>query len=87
MDPGGDRNFSDSFLGYLSLDLFKKPDEMLLSQHFAATVRSAGRQLGQAAFTLACLPYEAFFSLDAIVRTAWRMLGHTQTTSGVESVE
>ncbi len=28
----------------------------------------------QAAFTLACLPYEAFFSLDAIVRTAWRML-------------
>ena len=25
-------------------------------------------------FTLACLPYEAFFSLDAIVRTTWRML-------------
>ena len=21
-----------------------------------------------------CLPYEAFFSLDAIVRTAWRLL-------------
>ena len=56
------------------LDLFKKPDDMLLSQHLAATVRSAGRHLAQAAFTLACLPYEAFFSLDAIVRTAWRML-------------
>ena len=55
------------------LDLFKKPDDMLLSQHLAATVRSAGRHLAQAAFTLACLPYEAFFSLDAIVRTAWRM--------------
>ena len=55
------------------LDLFKKPDEMLLSQHLAATVRSAGRSVAQAAFTLACLPYEAFFSLDAIVRTAWRM--------------
>ena len=25
-------------------------------------------------FTLACLPYEAFFSLDAILRTIWRML-------------
>ncbi|MCG6535442.1 MAG: cyclic beta 1-2 glucan synthetase, partial [Syntrophales bacterium LBB04] len=25
-------------------------------------------------FTLVCLPYEAFFSLDAIVRTVWRML-------------
>jgi cyclic beta-1,2-glucan synthetase len=23
--------------------------------------------------TLACLPYEAFFSLDAVVRTLWRM--------------
>ena len=46
---------------------------MLLSQHLAATVRSAGRSVAQAAFTLACLPYEAFFSLDAIVRTAWRM--------------
>ena len=55
------------------LDLFKKPGDMLLSQHLAATVRSAGRHLAQAAFTLACLPYEAFFSLDAIVRTAWRM--------------
>jgi cellobiose phosphorylase len=55
------------------LDFFKKPDEMLLNQHLAATVRSAGRSMAQAAFTLACLPYEAFFSLDAIVRTAWRM--------------
>ena len=55
------------------LDLFKKPVEMLLSQHVAATVRSAGRSLAQSAFTLACLPYEAFFSLDAIGRTAWRM--------------
>ena len=25
-------------------------------------------------FTLVCLPYEAFFSLDAILRTVWRML-------------
>ena len=55
------------------LDLFQKPGDVLLRQHLAATVRSAGRHSAQAAFTLACLPYEAFFSLDAIVRTAWRM--------------
>jgi cyclic beta-1,2-glucan synthetase len=55
------------------LDLFQKPGDMLLRQHLAAVVRSAGRQFAQAAFTLACLPCEAFFSLDAIVRTAWRM--------------
>jgi cyclic beta-1,2-glucan synthetase len=56
------------------LDLFEKPGDVLLHQHLAATVRSAGRRSAQAAFTLTCLPYEAFFSLDAIARTAWRML-------------
>jgi cyclic beta-1,2-glucan synthetase len=29
--------------------------------------------LAQAAFSLVCLPYEAFFSLDAMVRTFWRL--------------
>jgi cyclic beta-1,2-glucan synthetase len=56
------------------LDTLLKADEVLLSQHLAAAVRSAGQHFVQAVFTLACLPYEAFFSLDAIVRTAWRML-------------
>ena len=56
------------------LELFRKPDEVLLRQHLAATARSASRHFMQVAFELACLPYEAFFSLDAIARTAWRML-------------
>jgi len=55
------------------LDLFQKPGDVSLRQHLAATVRTAGRHAVQAAFTLTCLPYEAFFSLDAIVRAAWRM--------------
>jgi cellobiose phosphorylase len=59
------------------LDLFQKPGDVLLRQHLAAAVRSVGRHSAQAAFTLACLPYEAFFSLDAIGRTVWRM-GVTQ---------
>jgi cyclic beta-1,2-glucan synthetase len=60
------------------LDLFQRPGDVLLRQHLAAAVRSAGRHSAQAAFALACLPYEAFFSLDAIVRTAGRMLvSHT----------
>ncbi|MGA7105696.1 MAG: glucoamylase family protein [Candidatus Deferrimicrobiaceae bacterium] len=57
-----------------ALEMFRKPAEALLRQHLAAEVRSAGRRFAQAAFTLACLPYEAFFSLDAAVRTAGRML-------------
>ena len=61
------------------LDLCKKPREILLRQHLAASLRSAARHSAQAAFALSCLPYEAFFSLDAIVRTAWRMwISHRQ---------
>ena len=56
------------------LELFRRPDDVLLGQHLAAVARSAGRHFAQAAFTFVCLPYEAFFSLDAVVRTAWRML-------------
>ncbi|NMG29661.1 cyclic beta 1-2 glucan synthetase [Aromatoleum evansii] len=55
------------------LDLLRKPDEVLIRQHLAAVAQSTARRLMQAAFELACLPYEAWFSLDAIVRTAWRM--------------
>ena len=56
------------------LQTLQKPDDVLLSQHLDANLHSAGRHFAQAAFTLICLPYEAFFSLDAIVRTGWRML-------------
>ena len=56
------------------LEVLQKPDDVLLGQHFAASLHSAGRRFVQAVFTLVCLPYEAYFSLDAIVRTGWRML-------------
>ena len=56
------------------LDLFKKPEEVVLAQHFGAAGRMAGRHFAQAAFILACLPYEAFVSLNSIVRSAGRML-------------
>ncbi len=56
------------------LEMFHKPGDVLLGQHLSALGRSAGRHFAQAAFTLMCLPYEAFFSLDAISRTAVRIL-------------
>ena len=56
------------------VELLRKPDEVLLRQHLAAVAYSASRHFAQVAFELACLPYEAFYSLDAIARTAWRML-------------
>ncbi len=51
-----------------------KPVDVPFGQHLAAAGRSTSQCLAQAALTLTCLPYEAFFSLNAIVRTAWRLL-------------
>jgi cyclic beta-1,2-glucan synthetase len=56
------------------LDLLRKPVDLLLRQHISSVWHSAASRLVQVMFTLACLPYEALFSLDAIARTAWRML-------------
>ncbi|MBI5665693.1 MAG: cyclic beta 1-2 glucan synthetase [Nitrospirae bacterium] len=56
------------------MDLLQKPGDVLLAQHLTAAVRSMLRHFAQAAFTLVCLPFEAFFTLDAIVRSAVRML-------------
>ncbi|HEV7822658.1 MAG TPA: cyclic beta 1-2 glucan synthetase, partial [Burkholderiales bacterium] len=56
------------------IDAVRKPDDALWRQHIAVSARSVARHFAQAVFTLAWLPYEAWFSLDAIVRTNWRML-------------
>lgn len=56
------------------VEIFRKPSEVRLRQHLAVVLDTVSQRLVQAVFTLACLPFEAWFSLDAIVRTAWRML-------------
>jgi cyclic beta-1,2-glucan synthetase len=55
-------------------DLFHKPDDTLWSQHVRASAGRSGLQFSHAILMLAFLPYEAYFSLDAILRSAWRML-------------
>ena len=60
-------------LGAAVVELFRRPKEVLLRQHLAAVAQGLTRRLGQWVFDLACLPYEACFSLDAIASTAWRM--------------
>ncbi len=54
--------------------IFRKKKEVLFKDHLLVVLRSAGRQLAQAAFTLTCLPYEALLSLNAIGQTLYRML-------------
>jgi cyclic beta-1,2-glucan synthetase len=56
-----------------ALNILQKPADVTLGQHLANTLHAAGRQCLQALFTLVCLPYEAIYSLDALLRTVWRM--------------
>ena len=56
------------------VDALRRPEEVLLIQHLAAVLRSAGRNFAMAGFRLACLPFDALFSVGAMLRTAWRML-------------
>jgi cyclic beta-1,2-glucan synthetase len=55
-------------------DLLRKPEDMTPAQHLSEVAGAFGRHFAQGVFTLACLPYEAFFSLDAILRAHWRIL-------------
>jgi cellobiose phosphorylase len=57
-----------------TMALFRKPEDAVLRQHLAHVLHSTAERLAQAAFALACLPFEASFSLDAILRTAARVL-------------
>ncbi len=54
-------------------DSLKKPAEVAWRQQFMSSARSAKRHFGQVLLTLACLPHEAYFSLDAIIRTHARL--------------
>ena len=56
------------------IDLLRKSDDILLLQHLSASFRSARQHAYQAALVLVFLPYDAFFSFDAILRALWRML-------------
>ena len=55
------------------LEIFRKPKDVSPIQHLVAVALAGHRRLTQAAFGLVTLPYEAFFSVDSIVRTLWRV--------------
>lgn len=65
--------FLPAFLG-MFVQLADKPHDMLWRQHLANWWRDARAALGQAVLDTAFLPHQAWYSLDAILRSAWRML-------------
>ncbi len=54
-------------------ELVVKPRDMALETHLLQVGQELMRGLRRAIVDLACLPYEAYFSLRAIVRTLWRI--------------
>ncbi|MCS5516984.1 hypothetical protein NWF32_24895 [Pseudomonas qingdaonensis] len=56
------------------LEMLRKPVDVPLAQHLWAALRGCALHFARAGLHLAWLPYEAYYSLDAIVRTLWRML-------------
>jgi len=55
-------------------NIFRKKDEFTLRQHITFSISAVTEDFFRNAFMFICLPYEAYYSLDAIVRTSWRML-------------
>ena len=55
------------------LDLFQKPRDVRLRQHLRAVLRGGGGLAARVLLTLAWLPHEAQYSVDAVLRTLWRL--------------
>jgi len=55
-------------------DLVEKSHDVLWRQHVSSAMKGARLMFGHALLTLAFLPYEAWFSADAILRACWRMV-------------
>lgn len=55
-------------------DVFARPVDLPLDVHLRQAGVAVARNFSRVPLTLACLPFEAWFSLDAILRTLWRLL-------------
>ncbi|HEU5294571.1 MAG TPA: cyclic beta 1-2 glucan synthetase, partial [Burkholderiaceae bacterium] len=55
-------------------DLLRKPDPLGWRAQLSAAGAAAQRQFSLAAISLATMPYEALFSIDAVARTLWRLV-------------
>lgn len=61
-----------ALVGFL-WDLCMKPKDVIFSQHFIYSFRTAKDRFVQLIINITTLPYEAYLNMDAIIRTVWRM--------------
>jgi len=57
-----------------ALDLLRKPRDVPLARHLVSASRATMWRVVRIAFSLACLPHEAYFTTGAILRAHWRTL-------------
>lgn len=55
-------------------NIFQKQRNVMFSHHLTSVAQRTGSNFVQVLFSLVCLPHEAYFSMDAVLRTIWRML-------------
>ncbi|GAA0714799.1 GH36-type glycosyl hydrolase domain-containing protein [Dokdonella soli] len=55
------------------LSVVRKPPDLKPGRHLTLSLHDAGRRFAQFLFEIACLPHQTWLSLDAIVRTGWRV--------------
>ncbi|KHL71731.1 hypothetical protein PpSQ1_24675, partial [Pseudomonas putida] len=55
------------------LELLHKTAEVAFTEHLVAALRTSGTYFVRTLLSLAWLPFEASYSLDAIARTVWRL--------------
>ncbi|HAQ60727.1 TPA: cyclic beta 1-2 glucan synthetase, partial [Candidatus Delongbacteria bacterium] len=53
--------------------LLRKSEDVQWRRHLSESASIIGQNLLQEGFTLTCLPYEAYYSLEAMLRTVWRL--------------
>ncbi len=54
--------------------LFRKSPDKTFRQHLRNSLSSTGKQAVQSIFKFSCVPFEAYFSADAIIRSLWRQV-------------
>jgi hypothetical protein len=84
MDACGARRLLVSPIVASIVDVLRKPKDVLLVQHLTGSGRSAAVRFAQVGFSFACLPYEAFFSLDGDRAHALPDAFQPQTALGME---
>ena len=62
-----------SFLFSL-VSFFSKHKDFLWSQHFSSSISSMGRKIIESMFNITTLPYEAFYSITAVLISLWRLI-------------